>query len=70
MREPGGDGTAEPGDLAGEAAAPTAFKPLATPAGAWPAVWRPPRQQPADRFSRWRTLSAYDLGCRMAYDLM
>src|SRR6266550_3262143 len=31
MGEPGGDGTAEPGDLAGEAAAPTAFKPLANP---------------------------------------
>jgi len=31
MGEPGGDGTAEPGDLAGGAAAPAAFKPLATP---------------------------------------
>lgn len=32
MREPGGDGTAEPGDLAGgAAAAPAAFKPLANP---------------------------------------
>jgi hypothetical protein len=34
MREPGRDGTAEPGDLAGEAAAPAAFRPLATPAQA------------------------------------
>ena len=55
MREPGGDGTAGPGDLAGEAAAPATFKPLANPAGAWPAIWRPPRQQQPDRFSRWRT---------------
>jgi hypothetical protein len=31
MREPGGDGTAGPGDLAGEAAAPATFKLLANP---------------------------------------
>jgi len=36
MREPGRDGAAKPGDLAGEAAAPAAFRPLATPARAHP----------------------------------
>ena len=34
MREPGRDGMPESGDLAGKAAAPTAFKPLAAPAWA------------------------------------